>query len=88
MKISTIRKASLLQDTAQALGTSEVMELEKQKHHRHMEIIRAWDLCIYISCSFQIEVTWWVFSLTFALNLAFTQRQAQSRGHMLAALPL
>lgn len=41
-----------------------------------MEIIRTWDLCIYSSCSFQIEVTWrfseekkQVCSLTFALNL-------------------
>ena len=49
MKTSTMRKTSRLQDKAHVLGTSEVMELEKQKHHKHMEIIRAWDLCVYIS---------------------------------------
>lgn len=44
-------------DARLGLSSYEVMEIEKQKHCRHVEIIRPWDLCIYSSCSLKSEVT-------------------------------
>lgn len=50
-------KETLPRDARQVLSSYEVMGIEKQKHRRHMEIIRPWDLCIYSSCSRESEVT-------------------------------
>lgn len=50
-----------------------------------MEIIKMWDLCIYSSCSFEIEVTrgWKGLQFKFFIfNLLFAQQQAQSSSYM------